>query len=482
MPFTSINYGTCTLLEGRIVTKAVLDKLIEGIGALRRTSIFPCGIFKYKKGVNDKPGTPNYDLFRLALKKKKKRLYPNYFNCDWSNQVKAVKDDRDMRREVINDLDESDYYRLEDIILNNPDIAKKLKLYVKDGEILVDNSTDILEEGSTMGCRTWNGYDINYDKVFIKNIKSVIENGELYNDLYLSGSQKDGRGNIAPVTIILPKLAMESKIECMQSDNINCNVVDLFMEKLHNKIIEARDMLIDRNNLIRSQSPNAAMFTYVNRAMVAYDPKVGLDSAILSGTLAIGQIGLAETLYILIGKDHTTREGMELAKGIEQTFNKMCSDFKKEYKLNFCVYYTPAENLCYTSMQKFKDEFGVIPHVSDKDFFTNSMHVPVWEDINIFDKIDIESELTGYSNAGCITYVELNDEVDRNIDALEKLVTYAMKKDIPYFAINIPNDTCMDCGFSGNIVSEYCPQCGSSNIQRLKRVTGLSSGNALKLV
>ena len=135
-----------------------------------------------------------------------------------------------------------------------------------------------------------------------------------------------------------------------------------------------------------------------------------------------------------------------------------------------------AENLCYTAMQKFKQKYGVIKNVSDRDYFTNSIHVPVWKEVSPFEKIDIEAQLTGYSNAGCITYVELDSRVEDNLDALEELVNYAMDKDIPYFAINIPNDTCMKCGFTGDI-KDNCPMCGSDDIQRLRRVTGYLTGN-----
>ena len=135
-----------------------------------------------------------------------------------------------------------------------------------------------------------------------------------------------------------------------------------------------------------------------------------------------------------------------------------------------------AENLCYTAMQKFKKKYGVIPNVSDKDYFTNSMHVPVWVKMNPFKKIDIESELTGYSSAGCITYVEFDSSAKDNLTALEKIVNYAMDKDIPYFAINVPSDTCTECGYQGDIGNE-CPKCKSTNIQRLRRVTGYLTGD-----
>ena len=392
LPFTSINYGTCTLPEGRMITKALLEGSIKGVGKLHKTAIFPCGIFQYMKGVNDKPGTPNYDLFQLALESTARRLYPNYANVDWSGN--AGYDRNDPRT----------YF-------------------------------------STMGCRTANGYDING-----------------------FGQLKDGRGNICPVTIILPTLAMEAG-----------NVED-FMELLDEKIHEAKDMLLERFEYICSQSPSSAKFMYENGTMVGYIPEEGIRSALKHGTIVIGQLGLAECLQILIGCDHTDKEGMKLAKRIEQLFKDRCAEFKQQYKLNFGVYYTPAENLCYTAMKKFKEDFGVIPNVSDREYFTNSMHVPVWKEISPFDKIDIESELTGYSSAGCITYVELEGAVLKNLKALEQIVTYAMEKDIPYFAINVPNDTCMECGWTGEIENE-CPECGSKNIQRLRRVTGYLTGD-----
>lgn len=393
LPFTSVNYGTCTLPEGRMVTKALLSVSIEGLGKLHKTSIFPCGIFQCMKGVNRKPGDPNYDLFRLALRSTAQRLYPNYVNVDWS--VNAGYDPNDPRTYT-----------------------------------------------STMGCRTYNGYDING-----------------------FGQMKDGRGNICPVTVILPTLAMEADGD-----------IERFMEILDVKIHEAKDMLLERFEYICSQSPESARFMYENGTMEGYVPEEGIRSALKHGTLALGQLGLAETLQILIGDDQTSPEGMILAKRIESLFQKRCKEFKEQYKLNFGVYYTPAENLCYTAMKRFKKKYGIIPNVSDKEFFTNSIHVPVWKEMTPFEKIDIESQLTGYSNAGCITYVELGSTVKNNIDALETIVNYAMDKDIPYFAINVPNDTCLECGYCDEF-NDSCPMCGSSHIQQLRRVTGYLTGN-----
>ena len=167
---------------------------------------------------------------------------------------------------------------------------------------------------------------------------------------------------------------------------------------------------------------------------------------------------------------------MKVAKQIEELFRDKCSYFKQKYQLNFGVYYTPAENLCHTALKKFRDKYGIIENISDKKFFTNSMHVPVWKEMSPFEKIDIESQLTGYSSAGCITYVELDGGIQHNLDALETIVNYAMDKDIPYFAVNVPNDTCLDCGYTGEI-NDVCPMCGGRHIQYLRRVTGYLTGD-----
>lgn len=281
----------------------------------------------------------------------------------------------------------------------------------------------------------------------------------------------------------MPTLAMEAKEMAdhqyfedgldAQKEQYRCRC---FMSLLDQKIHEAKDMLIERFDYICSQNPASAKFMYENGLMAGYVPEEGIRSALKHGTLALGQIGLAETLQILIGCDHTDPRGMKMAKKIEQLFKDRCAEFKKEYSLNFGVYYTPAENLCHTALKKFRDKYGIIPNVSDKEFFTNSIHVPVWKEISPFDKIDIESELTGYSSAGCITYVELESSVKNNIKGLEQIVNYAMDHDIPYFAVNVPNDTCLNCGYTDEI-NTVCPMCGSTNIQRLRRVTGYLTGN-----
>ena len=222
LPFTSINYGTCTLPEGRMITKALLEVSLEGLGKLHKTSIFPCGIFQCMKGVNREPGDPNYDLFKLALQSTAKRLYPNYANVDWSGNAGYD--------------------------INDP------RTYF-----------------STMGCRTANGYDING-----------------------FGQLKDGRGNICPVTIILPTIAMECKINFEKdvknhhSFDDNSILIDRFLYNLDQKINEARIQLMERFEWICSQDPKSAKFMYENNLMAGYIPEEGIRSALKHGTLAIG--------------------------------------------------------------------------------------------------------------------------------------------------------------------------------------------------
>ena len=260
------------------------------------------------------------------------------------------------------------------------------------------------------------------------------------------------------------------------SEDYTANIEETFLSILDQKITEAKDMLIERFEWICSQNPASAKFMYENGLMAGYVPEEGIRSALKHGTLAMGQLGLAEALQILLGCDHTDPKGMAFAKKIEELFKTRCTQYKQHYKLNFGVYYTPAENLCHTALKKFRDKYGVIENVSDKEFFTNSMHVPVWKEMSPFEKIDIEAQLTGYSSAGCITYIELDSTVKNNLDALELLVNYAMDKDIPYFAINVPNDTCLSCGYTDEF-NNQCPECGSKNIQQLRRVTGYLTGN-----
>lgn len=411
LPFSSINYGTCTLPEGRLVIRSILESSIKGVGN-GATSIFPCQIFQLMDGVNTSPKDKNYDLFELAVECTSKRLYPNYCNCDWSNDAGFNKDDP--------------------------------RTYP-----------------STMGCRTWNGVDINAPSEALSHLK-------------------DGRGNIAPATIILPTLAMEAKKKA-EKEQKSEYIVDYFMDILEKAIGECKDELIERFNWICAQNPASAKFMYENNTFFSYGDDFkneGIRGALKHGTLAIGQLGMAECLQILLGCDHCDPKGMEVAKRIESLFKSKCSEYKEQYKLNFGVYYTPAESLCHTAMTKFKKKYGVIPNVSDRDYFTNSIHVPVWKEIDPIEKINIESQLTGYSSAGCITYVEIGDYAKYNLDSLKDLVLYAKSKDIPYFALNLLLSRCTECGSDENIDFDApCPCCGApaEKVEHLARVTGYLS-------
>jgi ribonucleoside-triphosphate reductase len=345
-------------------------------------------------------------------------------------------------------------------------------------------------------CRTVNGLDVNALDNFKANVQHALNKEFDKIDDVFSGVQKDGRGNICPTTIIMPTLAamvmrkLNKKFENTDlTDEAKREMVFReFMNLLDKKIHEAKDMLLERFNHICSQSPKSARFMYENHAMAGYHEEEGIISALKHGTLVIGQLGMSETLYILFGFDHTTEEGMKYAKEIEKMFNVRCGEFKQEYKLNFGVYYTPAENLCYTSFKKFCKMFpefdleGVTYFINEngekeyKEYFTNSIHVPVYHKCDPFEKIDIESQLTGLSNAGCITYVEINNNCYYNIDAIEKIVDYAMEHDIPYMGINIVISQCHNCGERiWDSETKKCPKCGCEEIDKLGRVCGYLS-------
>ena len=563
LPFTSLNYGTCTKTEGRLVIKALLEGSLDGTGKFHKTPIFPCGIFQLMKGVNRYPGEPNYDLYKLALKSTSQRLYPNYANCDWTTNAGYDKEDprtyfatmgchaintpiimADGTRKMVQDIEVGDKVmgvnntvrtveslirgngklfkisqsRGEDYIVNEGHVlaleysSKRKYMGYSKGDKLTMTVHDFMQIPASqrryfkgykdsyeleekefaippyintsvltveeVGNGDFYGFELDGDRLYLLNDCTVTHNCRTYNGKDINAEEghnpqtKDGRGNLAPVTIILPTIAMEAKTSVKDGEN----VVDRFMKLLDKKIHEAKDMLRERYDWLCKQSPLSAKFMWKNNTMCGYIPEQGIESALRHGTLAIGQLGLAECLQALIGTDHTTEEGMQLAKRIEGLYQKRCQEFKESERLNYGVYYTPAENLCYTAMKKFREKYGVIPNVSDRDYFTNSMHVPVWKNMTPFEKIDIESQLTGYSNAGCITYVELPSTTKNNLEALETIVNYAMDKDIPYFAINVPNDTCNECGYTDEI-NDKCPMCGSTNISRLRRVTGYLTGD-----
>lgn len=508
LPFSSINFGKNTSLEGKLLNESFYRASILGIGKFGRTSIFPCQIFQYDKDVNGKEGTPNYEFYQKALNSTVRRLYPNYANSNWSVQKEGIKKDRALKREVLRSLDQTIYNSLVNLFTKHPEVGDKINIAVENHQLVVTEKVRPEEDFSTMGCRTNNGYDINFTEDYFKSLlMKILETGDVPDNYLCSAIQRDGRGNIAPQTIILPTVAMLAK---KKSKNDPSTIVEVFMKLLDKYIEDTKDALLERFEWISSQSPNSAKFMYQNNTMKGYVPEEGIRSALKHGTLAIGQLGLAECLQILVGCDHTEEKGMNLAIQIESFFKQKCDEYKEKYHLNFGVYYTPAECLMYTAYKKFVAKYGLIENVTaykdektgklvPRGYFTNSMHVPVWKKLSPFEKIDIESKLTGFSSAGCITYIELDENARHNVKAVQQIVDYAMSKDIPYFAINVPIDTCMYCGYQGVIEGDVCPNCGAKEfeeekdaqgnvigrvltgmIERLRRVTGYLTGSFLQ--
>lgn len=403
IPFTSLNLGLDTSVEGRLVSRWLLEASIDGIGKYHKTSIFPIGIAQYKKGVNAKPGDPNYDIKQLAIKSLSRRIYPNWVNCDFSE--------------------------------NHPD----------------PNNPDT--EMATMGCRTMLGYDrhgLGYSKV--------------------------GRGNVCPVTMNLPKIGIKHGI-CLGEREVAD--IDGFWEELDEVLELTETALVDRFYHICNQSVKSAPFMYQNGTIADFEKASinGIYESMKHGTLAMGYIGIAEMCQAMFGKDHSEDEEVnQFAYSVVEhiaNYAKMASD---KHDLNFSCYATPAENLCKTFAKALRAEFGEIKNVTDREYLTNSHHVPVWKQVSIYKKLQIEAPFCKFPTGGCITYVELDAAIMQNPKAVESIIDYAMNLNIPYLALNFPIDTCLKCGFSGE-VDYNCPVCGNTNIQRLRRVTGYLSSD-----
>jgi len=280
-------------------------------------------------------------------------------------------------------------------------------------------------------------------------------------DRHGKGYSKTGRGNIVPTTIILPALG----IECTGNP-------ELFMKELDKTIEVTIQSLLQRYDIITSQKPESAFFMYKNGSIANGSDCIDtVEQAMKHGTLAIGYLGLAEAMTALFGKNHTDETIGKFALEVVKRIYDAAKGASDKYDRNFGCYATPAENLSYTAMRQLKEKYGVIKGVTDRDYLTNSHHVPVWENVSIQQKIDIEAPFAYYATSGCITYNELTSGLIQNLDAVEKIINYAMDHNIPYYALNFPIDTCRECHFSGDI-PEACPQCGETNIERLRRVTG----------
>lgn len=304
---------------------------------------------------------------------------------------------------------------------------------------------------SSMGCRTMLGYDrhgLGYTRV--------------------------GRGNNIPNTIILPKLGIEYGI-CLGERTIAD--LDGFWEAFEDTLKLTEKGLLERYEIMRTQSPAAAPFMYKN-GTIKYGRtcKETVEESLKHNSLAIGYLGIAEMCVALFGKTHTQdNEAYEFALKVVTRINQFAQEASDRNNLNFSCYATPAEGLCSTALEVLRQQYGIIENVTDKDFITNSHHTPVWETISIFEKLEKEAPFCKLATGGTITYVELESTFMNNLQAIEQIIDYAFQKlNIPYLALNFPIDNCLDCGYQSEF-NQLCPQCGSDNIQQLRRVTGYLS-------
>ena len=301
---------------------------------------------------------------------------------------------------------------------------------------------------ATMGCRTMLGYD---------------RHGNSYNRV--------GRGNLVPNTMILPKLGIEYGICLGEREKPDLNG---FWSAFEDLLMLCEQGLLERFDIMVNQPPESAPFMYQNGTMKdAQDCVMSNYEALKHGTLAMGYIGIAEMCQALFGKNHAEdKEVHEFALSVVRRINEYAKEASERHDLNFSCYATPAEGLCHTAVKALRKQYGVIPNVTDHEFLTNSHHVPVWHEIGIFEKLEIESPFCKYPTGGCITYVELDSTFVKNTKAIEQIIDYAFKQlNIPYLAFNFPIDSCLDCGHQGEF-NDACPECGSENIQQLRRVTG----------
>ncbi len=402
VPFSSINYGTDTSPEGRLVIKNVLLATEAGLGN-GETPIFPIHIFKVKEGVNYNPGDPNYDLFKLACRVSAKRLFPNFSFIDAP-------------------------YNLQ---------------YYKEGH----PETEI----AYMGCRTrviGNVYDPEREIV-------------------------SGRGNLSFTSINLPRLAILS----------NHNI-DLFFDQLDSRITLVIEQLLERFEIQKKKKVRNYPFLmgqgiWIDSEKLNEDDEVG--EVLKHGTLSVGFIGLAECLKALTGFHHgESKEAQNLGLEIIAFMRKRMDEASEKYGLNFSLLATPAEGLSGRFVRMDAEKFGKIPGVTDRDYYTNSFHVPVYYSISAFDKIKREAPYHALTNAGHITYIELDGDPLQNLDAFEQVIRCMKESGVGYGSVNHPVDRDPECGFTG-IIGDECPKCGrkeedGEHFERIRRITGYLVG------
>ena len=382
-PFSSINYGTDTSEEGRMIVKNVLLATQKGLGRFE-TPIFPVQIFKIKESVNLNPNSKNYDLFKLAIKTSAKRLFPNFTFCD------------------------------------SPYNAQ----YYKEGH----PETEI----AVMGCRT-----------------RVI--GNVYDPEH---QQVTGRGNFSFNTLNLPRLGILAKGDLKKFFNDFDNLIDDAIQQLKDRFEYIGNKHVYNFPFLMGQG------IYLDSDKYNMNDKI--KEILKQSSISLGFCGLSECLVALTGKHHGESEkSQELGLKIIQHLRDRMDEESEKTGLSWSCFATPAESTAGTFLRKDKAIFGVIKGVTDKDYYTNSFHVPVYYKTSISHKIDIESPYHEICNAGSISYIELDGDPNKNLDALESIVRYAAKKNLQYFSINTQNDQCPICGYIG-VIGDECPKCGFS--------------------
>lgn len=386
VPFSSINFGTDTSPEGRMVMKNYLLSVDAGLGK-NETPIFPISIFKIKEGVNYNPGDPNYDLFKLSCKVSAKRLFPNFSFMDSPFNAQ--------------------YYK-----------------------------GDFNTEVCYMGCRT-------------RVIGNIVDPNKAITP---------GRGNLSFTSINLPRLGIKHGIVSNEKADL-----DGFYKELGELMDLVCEQLLERFEI--QCNKRLYNFPFLLEQGVWIDseklkPTDRLRKVLKHGTLSIGFIGLAECLKALIGKHHgESDEAQELGLKIIGFMRKKCDEYSEKYNLNFTCLATPAEGLSGRFVNIDKVIYGKIKGVTDRDYYTNSFHVPVYYNISIINKIKKEAPYHALTNAGHISYIELDGDTTKNLDAFEKIVRIMKENNMGYAAINHPVDRDPVCGYVG-IIGDVCPGCG----------------------
>ncbi len=396
VPFSSINYGTGTTAEQRMIMRNVLLATDAGLGG-GETPIFPVQIFKVKDGINTKAGDPNYDLFRLACKVSAKRLFPNFSFLDAPFNIK----------------------------------------YYKEGH----PETEV----ALMGCRT-RVVSNDFDKT-----KEIIP----------------GRGNLSFTSVNLPRLGIEAH-----------GSLSRFYTSVDRTFAMVFEQLKDRFDIIAKKRVLNYPFLMGQGIWIGsdkLDPEDYIEDIIKHGTMSVGFIGLAECLKALVGKHHgESSEANELGLEIVRHMRELTDRHTQETGLNFSLFSTPAEGLSGRFVKIDQQLYGKITGVTDRAYYTNSFHVPVYYDISAADKIKIEGPYHELCNAGSISYVELDGDLTKNVDAFEKVILYMKQCGVGYGSVNHPVDRCPVCNYVG-VINDVCPRCGRRDgegisIERLRRL------------